>query len=72
MFILVNEARPNFITSQKVEGEVVNLVRETDEDLMDKIVMIPKADPDMNGYKRNKGIYNKIWWNGKPYGLARR
>lgn len=43
--IPVNEARPNFITSKKVEGEVVNLVSETNEDLMDKIVMIPKADP---------------------------
>ena len=43
--IPVNEARPNFITSKKVEGEVVNLELETDEDLMDKIVMIPKADP---------------------------
>lgn len=41
----VNKARPNFITSKKVEGEVVNLEHETDEDLMDKIVMIPKADP---------------------------
>lgn len=43
--IPVNKARPNFITSKKVEGEVVNLEQETDEDLMDKIVMIPKADP---------------------------
>ena len=43
--IPVNEARPNFITSKKVEGEVVNLELETEEDLMDKIVMIPKADP---------------------------
>ena len=43
--IPVNKARPNFITSKKVEGEVVNLEHETDEDLMDKIVMIPKADP---------------------------
>lgn len=43
--IPVNKARPNFITSKKVEGEVVNLENETDEDLMDKIVMIPKADP---------------------------
>lgn len=44
-FIPVNEARPNFITSKRVEGEVVNLEEETDEDLMDKIVIIPKADP---------------------------
>lgn len=43
--IPVNEARPNFITSKKVEGEVVRLEEETDEDLMDKIVVIPKADP---------------------------
>ena len=43
--IPVNKARPNFITSKKVEGEVVNLEDETDEDLMDKIVIIPKADP---------------------------
>lgn len=43
--IPVNDARPNFITSKKVEGEVVNLEQETDEDLLDKIVMIPKADP---------------------------
>lgn len=43
--IPVNEARPNFITSKKVEGEVVNLESYTGEDLMDKIVMIPKADP---------------------------
>ena len=28
-----------------MEGEVVNLEQETDEDLLDKIVMIPKADP---------------------------
>lgn len=43
--IPVNEARPNFITSKRVEGEVVLLEEDTESDLMDKIVVIPKADP---------------------------
>lgn len=41
----VSEARPNFITSKHVEGEVIVLEEEPDTDLTDKIVVIPKADP---------------------------
>ncbi|MGM9636696.1 MAG: gamma-glutamyl-gamma-aminobutyrate hydrolase family protein [Eubacteriales bacterium] len=43
--IPVYEARPNFITSKKVEGEVVLLDEENDPDIADKIVVVPKADP---------------------------
>jgi gamma-glutamyl-gamma-aminobutyrate hydrolase PuuD/phosphohistidine swiveling domain-containing protein len=43
--IPVYEARPNFITSKKVEGEVIFLDEESDADLTDKIVAVPKADP---------------------------
>lgn len=41
----VSEARPNFITSKRVEGEVIVLEEEPEADLTDKIVAIPKADP---------------------------
>lgn len=41
----VLEARPNFITSKRVEGEVIVLEEEPGADLTDKIVAIPKADP---------------------------
>ncbi len=41
----VSEARPNFITSKHVEGEVIVLEEEPDADITDKIVVIPKADP---------------------------
>lgn len=41
----VSEARPNFITSKHVEGEVIVLEEEPDADIRDKIVAIPKADP---------------------------
>lgn len=43
--IPVYEARPNFITSKKVEGEVVLLDEEPDADITGKIVVVPKADP---------------------------
>ncbi|MCM1309150.1 MAG: gamma-glutamyl-gamma-aminobutyrate hydrolase family protein [Butyrivibrio sp.] len=43
--IPVSEARPNFITSKRVEGEVIVLEEEPEADLTDKIVAIPKADP---------------------------
>lgn len=41
----VYEARPNFITTKRVEGEVVLLEEEPDADIHDKIVAVPKADP---------------------------
>ena len=41
----VLEARPNFITSKRVAGEVIVLEDEPGSDLTDKIVAIPKADP---------------------------
>ena len=41
----VYEARPNFITTKKVEGEVVLLDEEPNADIHDKIVVVPKADP---------------------------
>lgn len=41
----VSEARPNFITSKHVEGEVIILEEEPEADITDKIVVIPKADP---------------------------
>ncbi len=41
----VYEARPNFITTKRVEGEVVLLEEEPDADIHDKIVVVPKADP---------------------------
>ncbi|MBO4356280.1 MAG: gamma-glutamyl-gamma-aminobutyrate hydrolase family protein [Clostridia bacterium] len=43
--ISVYEARPNFITSKKVEGEVVFLENEENADVTDKIVAVTKADP---------------------------
>ena len=43
--VSVSEARPNFITSKHVEGEVIVLEEEPGADLTDKIVAIPKADP---------------------------
>ena len=44
-FVPISEARPNFITSKKVEGEVIVLEEEPGADITDKIVVIPKADP---------------------------
>ncbi|MCD8248945.1 MAG: gamma-glutamyl-gamma-aminobutyrate hydrolase family protein [Lachnospiraceae bacterium] len=41
----VYEARPNFITTKRVEGEVVLLDEEPGADIRDKIVIVPKADP---------------------------
>ncbi len=41
----ISEARPNFITSKHVEGEVIVLEDDLDADLTEKIVVIPKADP---------------------------
>ncbi|MGN0515029.1 MAG: gamma-glutamyl-gamma-aminobutyrate hydrolase family protein [Lachnospiraceae bacterium] len=43
--IYVYEARPNFITSKVVEGEVVNLEEEPLADISGKIVAVTKADP---------------------------
>lgn len=57
----VYEARPNFITSKKVEGEIVLLEEDTDADIAGKIVVVTKADP---GYewiftKKIKGFITK-------------
>lgn len=41
----VYEARPNFITTRQVEGEVVLLEETPYADIHDKIVVVPKADP---------------------------
>lgn len=41
----VYEARPNFITTKRIEGEVVLLEEEPNADIHDKIVVVPKADP---------------------------
>ncbi len=41
----VYEARPNFITTKRIEGEVVLLEEEPNADIHDKIVAVPKADP---------------------------
>lgn len=41
----VYEARPNFITAKRVEGEVILLEEEPKADVHDKIVVVPKADP---------------------------
>lgn len=41
----VYEARPNFITTKRIEGEVVLLEEEPGVDIHDKIVVVPKADP---------------------------
>lgn len=43
--IPVYEARPNYITSKRVEGEVVMLEDDKDADITGKIVVITKADP---------------------------
>lgn len=43
--IFVYEARPNFITSKVIEGEVVNLEEEPLADISGKIVAVTKADP---------------------------
>lgn len=43
--IFVYEARPNFITSKVIEGEVVNLEEEPLADITGKIVAVTKADP---------------------------
>lgn len=44
-FIPVYEARPNFITSKRTEGEVVLLEEDPNADITDKIVVVTKADP---------------------------
>jgi len=59
--IPVYEARPNFITSKRIEGEVVMLEDDKDADITGKIVVITKADP---GYewiftKNIKGFITK-------------
>lgn len=59
--IPVYEARPNFITSKRVAGEVVLLEEEQDVNIEGKIVVVPQADP---GYewiftKRIKGFITK-------------
>lgn len=41
----VYESRPNFITTKRIEGEVVLLEEEPGADIHDKIVVVPKADP---------------------------
>lgn len=43
--IPVYEARPNFITSKRVAGEVVLLEEEQSADISGKIVVVPQADP---------------------------
>ena len=59
--IPVYEARPNFITSKRVAGEVVLLEEERGADITGKIVVVPQADP---GYewiftKQIKGFITK-------------
>lgn len=59
--IPVYEARPNFITSKRVAGEVVLLEEERDANISGKIVVVPQADP---GYewiftKQIKGFITK-------------
>lgn len=59
--IPVYEARPNFITSKRVAGEVVLLEEDQTVDLTGKIVAVPQADP---GYewiftKNIKGFITK-------------
>lgn len=59
--IPVYEARPNFITSKRVAGEVVLLEEERDSNISGKIVVVPQADP---GYewiftKNIKGFITK-------------
>lgn len=59
--IPVYEARPNFITSKRVAGEVVLLEEDEDVDIDGKIVVVPQADP---GYewiftKHIKGFITK-------------
>lgn len=59
--IPVYEARPNFITSKRVAGEVVLLEEDSEVDITGKIVVVPQADP---GYewiftKQIKGFITK-------------
>ena len=59
--IPVYEARPNYITSKRVAGEVVLLEEDQDTDITGKIVVVPQADP---GYewiftKQIKGFITK-------------
>lgn len=59
--IPVYEARPNYITSKRVAGEVVLLEEDHDTDITGKIVVVPQADP---GYewiftKQIKGFITK-------------
>lgn len=59
--IPVYEARPNFITSKRIEGEVVMLEDDKDADITGRIVVLTKADP---GYewiftKNIKGFITK-------------
>ena len=56
-----NEARPNFITTQKVEGDTINLDNNNTQDIQNKIVIISKADPgyDWIFTKRIVGLITK-------------
>ena len=56
-----NEARPNFITTQQVEGETINLDNNNTQDIQNKIVVISKADPgyDWIFTKRIVGLITK-------------
>lgn len=65
----VYEARPNFITTKRVEGEVVLLDEEPDADIHDKIVVVPKADPGYEWvFTKGTKLYHPIWRSGISHG----
>lgn len=45
LMLLIDEARPNFITNKVVEAPIVNLDEDHDSDITGKIVVLTKADP---------------------------
>lgn len=59
--ISISEARPNFITNQRVCGELVRLEPGLSEDISGKIVVIEKADPGYDWVFTNniKGLITK-------------
>lgn len=60
-FIRIDERRPNFITKKRTEGELVLLEDGQDTELVDKIVLIPRADPGFDWIftKGIKGLITK-------------
>ena len=45
---------PNFITSKRIIGKVLNLSNKTKNILENKIVLIENADPDLIGFLQRK------------------